>query len=77
VKWKEGTKLAVSLRLATAALVQHTVAGADLDFVGPTAYTIFGVLFKKKRVQNDGYKINYESECLCRIKQEINNKLQI
>jgi hypothetical protein len=47
-KWKEGTELAKSLGLGVAALLQHTVAGADLDFVGPTACTIFGVLFKKK-----------------------------
>jgi hypothetical protein len=47
-KWKEGTELAKSLGLAMAELLQHSVAGAYLDFVGPTAYTIFGVLFKKK-----------------------------
>jgi hypothetical protein len=47
-KWKEGTELAKSLGLAMTALLQHTVAGAVLDFVGPTACTVFGVLFKKK-----------------------------
>jgi hypothetical protein len=51
VKWKEGTELAKSLGLAMAALLQHSVAGADLDFVGPRACTIFGVFFKKKNAK--------------------------
>jgi hypothetical protein len=46
------------------------LAGAELDFVGPEAYTILGALFKK-RMQNYGYKIKVESEYLCRIKKEI------
>jgi len=33
------------------ALLQHTVAGADLDFVGPTVCTVFGALFKKKNAK--------------------------
>lgn len=51
MKWKEGTELAKSLGLAMAALLQHSVAGADLDFVGPRACTIFGVFFKKKNAK--------------------------
>jgi hypothetical protein len=29
-------------------------------FWGPEAYTVFGVLFQKKRTQNYEYKIKYE-----------------
>ena len=51
-----------------AALLQHSVAGADLDCVAPKAYTVFRVLFGGG---NYGYKIKYESEYLFTMKPEI------
>jgi hypothetical protein len=51
VKWKEGTEHAKSLGPAVAALLQHTLAGAELDFVVPDAYTFLGVLFKQKNAK--------------------------
>jgi len=44
-------------------------ARADLDFVGPEACTIFGALFKKKRIQNYEYKTRCESEYLLRMRK--------
>ena len=45
------TKVAESLGLAVTVILRHVVAGADPDFVGPKAYTIFGALFNNNNTQ--------------------------
>jgi hypothetical protein len=50
-RWKEVIKLSESLGLAVTVIVRHVVAGADPDFVGPRAYTIFGTLFNKNNTK--------------------------
>jgi len=45
-------------------------AGADLDFVGPEACTMFGPSFRK-RIQNYEYKTRCEIEYLLRMRKEI------
>ena len=47
-------------------------SGADPDFVGPEAYTIFWALFKKKE-----YKIRYECEYLFRMRKEITTNYKL
>jgi hypothetical protein len=48
----------------------HILAGADPSFVGPEAYIILGVLWRK-RIHNYEYKIRHESEHLFRMRKEI------
>jgi hypothetical protein len=50
-KCKEVTKLADGLGLAVTVILQHVMAGAAPDFVGPKAYTIFGALFNKNNTK--------------------------
>jgi hypothetical protein len=46
------------------------MAGAHPVFMGPDSYTIFGAFFLRIGLQNNEYKIGYESEYLFGVRKE-------
>ena len=61
----------MSLGMAMAALLQHNGRGRSRVCGAYSLYNFWGPFLKKKECKMMDTKNNYESECLCRMKQEI------